>query len=37
MADIVVEGSNISATKIMATGYTYKFRSLDNALSDLLR
>jgi uncharacterized protein len=36
MAEIVVEGSKISASKIMQAGYEYKFKTLDSALTDLL-
>jgi uncharacterized protein (TIGR01777 family) len=36
MADIVLEGNKVSASKILQTGFTFKFHSLDSALSDLL-
>lgn len=37
MAAILLEGSRISANKIKATGFKFKFTDLKNALSDLLK
>ncbi len=36
MADLVVQGSNISSEKILATGFIYQFNTLEEALTDLL-
>ena len=36
MADIVLEGSKVSADKIISTGYKYRFADLNSALADLL-
>jgi uncharacterized protein (TIGR01777 family) len=36
MADIVLEGAKVSPEKILQIGYEYKFRTLDEALTDLL-
>ncbi len=37
MADIVLRGSKVSAEKIKQAGYRYKFSSIDDALSNLLK
>jgi uncharacterized protein (TIGR01777 family) len=36
MADIVLEGAKVSPEKILQIGYEYKFRTLEEALTDLL-
>lgn len=37
MANLVLRGSNISADKIIQTGFSFTFPSVDKALQDLLR
>jgi uncharacterized protein (TIGR01777 family) len=36
MSDAVLNGNKISADKILKTGYTFQFKTLDSALADLL-
>lgn len=36
MAEIVVNGSNVSSAKIQQAGYAFKFSTLEKALKDLL-
>jgi len=36
MADIILNGSRLSAKKIVDTGFTYKFRTINEALQDLI-
>ncbi|MFN6037715.1 MAG: DUF1731 domain-containing protein [Bacteroidota bacterium] len=37
MSCIVLEGSEISASKILSSGYEFKFKELNAALKDLLK
>lgn len=37
MADLVLQGSKVSADKIIRAGYEFKFPDINNALQDLLR
>lgn len=37
MADIILQGSRVSADKILQSGFQFKFPQLENALKDLLK
>jgi uncharacterized protein len=37
MAELVLKGNKVSSKKLQASGFTYKFKTLEDALADLLR